>query len=200
MFRTTLWATMSLKTNRIGEREGGTFSQCGEQRVLSGPGRAKWAVWRRSEALQPRTGHQEEVEGSVWAAPLSARPSAGRPAPLCDPRRCARGGGGGGEDREGSGGRGSFLRSQPRPPAHWLGAAALWRVRSKALDRERRDAEVLSIARGLGAPLRQSCLSGAHICSLVDLLPLQGKTPTCWPHCHCPRAPLPLSGGPGRLT
>lgn len=41
----------------------------------------------------------------------------------------------------GSGGRGCLLRNRPRPLAHWLGAAALWRARREQLVRERRSAK-----------------------------------------------------------
>lgn len=60
----------------------------------AGPG----ADRRRQAALQPPTsGAEKRKRAAGSAAPLSAPLYAESPAPLCDPRRCARGGGAGTE-------------------------------------------------------------------------------------------------------
>lgn len=84
----------------------------GAQRVLQGPERASglFRGTRRPSSLGPRAGKRKRAVG--WAAPLSAPPRAGSPAPLCDPRRCARGGGRG---KGRGGGRGAS--SAPAPPS-----------------------------------------------------------------------------------
>lgn len=61
-------------------------------------------------------------------------------------------GGGGRGGGEGNGGRGFLLRSRPRPPAYWLGAAALWRARREMLGRERSSEKGRRAVGGPGAP------------------------------------------------
>lgn len=134
-------------------------------------------------AWQPRTGRGQRKGAAGLAAPLSAPPCAGSPAPLCDPRRCARGGGAGG-DGEGSGGRGFLLRSRPRPPAYWLGAAALWRARRETLGRERSSEKGQRAVRGPRAPLAGTT-SGTRIC--------HPPTPGRQASCHCGPRPRPVA-------
>lgn len=100
---------------------------------------------------------------------------------------------GAGEGRGGAEG-GAPPPHRPRPLAHWLGAAALWRAPREALGRERRSAKGQPVAPGPGTSLHPSHLR-RPLCPVADLLPLQGKAR---PY-HCPRVLLP-SGGRGRLT
>lgn len=86
--------------------------QRGAQRVLQGPQRAGglFGGSRRPCSLGPGAGRRKRAAGS--AAPLSAPLWAGSPAPLCDPRRCARGGGEGDWER-----REGLPPPQPAPPS-----------------------------------------------------------------------------------
>lgn len=71
---------------------------------------------------------------------------------LCVTLAGVRAGAGGGRG-EGSGGRGFLLRSRPRPPAYWLGAAALWRARREMLGQERSSEKGRrSVGGGRGGP------------------------------------------------
>lgn len=127
--------------------------------------------------LGPRTESRKRAAARP-ARPLSAPRCAGSPAPLCDPRRCARGGrkrGRRGGER--SGGRSSLPRSRPRPPAHWLGAAALWWARGEAQGRERSGAKGPRAARGPRAALHRSHLGRLYL-PLADFFLLQGQAPT----------------------
>lgn len=99
----------------------------------------------------------------------------------------------------GSGGRGSLLRNRPRPLAHWLGAAALWRARREQLVRERRSAKGQPAAPGPRTSLRPSHLRRPHLPPGKPLAaPGQGQDlPPVLPLSTGTDSP---SGGPGRLT
>lgn len=86
-------------------------------------------------AWQPRTG-AGKGRGQRARPRLCLRRRALGVLRLCVTLAGVRAGAGRG-DGEGSGGRGFLLRSRPRPPAYWLGAAALWRARRETLGRER---------------------------------------------------------------
>lgn len=156
------------------------------------------SCWRRQAASQRRTLAAERTRAAGSGAPLSAPWCAGSPAPLCDPRRCARGGGAGwGWER--SGGRGALLRSLPRPPAHWLGAAALWRAQREAPDGERRSTKGKPAGRQPCASLHQSRLGPRHLpTDRLLAIPGQGLDPSLI--LLLSMVTVSSQGGPRRLT